>query len=335
MQPSKILKPLGVFALVIVVIVGASFAVPLALGGGGGSQTDGSAYGSAVPNHFQPSNVNAPSADESGEIQLDAEDKRILVDMRHSNSVERDELDPLVNALARNGHTVDFGAQAGSSGGGGFSSGGYNATLQKYDAVLVIHPTQPFTDQEVAGLKAYANGGGRLAVFGEPTQLVTQGSGLFAQTQRLRSPVNDLTHEFGIHVATQQLYNLGDDATDNYYKSIYASASGNGGLVDGVSQVDFDTSTYVVSLNNQANTMLSAADGTKTYSTRKNGDYSIAARNDNVAVVGDSSFLTTSEVYDTDNEVLASNLLEFLVTGDKPDDVPSTPSGEGASEGGF
>lgn len=334
MAPSSLFKPLGVFVLVIALIVGIAFVVPLALGGSGGGGSDASLYDDDVPGHMQPDSVNAPSAEESGEIQLeaDAEDKQILVDTRHANRFERDDLDPLVNALVRNGHTVDFTAS--SNGDGGFGGGSYNSTLQEYDAVLIVHPTESFSDSEVSGLKAYADGGGRVVVLGEPTQIETTGSGLLAQSTRVRSEVNDLTHEFGIHVGSEQLYNMDDESTDNYYKSIYAAPSADGELTEGVDTVDLDTSTYVVTLDDSdAETVLTAADGTKTYSTRKEGTYDIAARNGNVAVVGDSSFLTTSEVYDVDNEQFVSNLLEFLVTGDKDDDVPSSGGGDGSGMG--
>lgn len=334
MAPGNLFKPLGAFVLIVALIVGVAFAVPLALGGGGGG-SDGSLYSDGAPDHMQPDQVNAPSADESGEISLDAdaENKRILVDTRHANQFERDELDPLVNALVRNGHTVDFtGSASGDNGGLGAVS--YNATLQEYDAVLVIHPTQPFTEQEVSGLSAYADAGGRVLVLGEPSQVVTTGSGLLAQSTRVRSQVNDLTHEFGIHVGAEQLYNMDDESTDNYYKSIYAESTGDSALTDGVDTVDLDTSTYVVPLEGgDAETALAAADGTKTYSTRKNGSYGVAARNGNVAVVGDSSFVTTSEVYDVDNERFVSNLLEFLVTGDKEEGVPEVTGGSGFSGG--
>ncbi|PSP75144.1 hypothetical protein BRC70_01860, partial [Halobacteriales archaeon QH_6_68_27] len=59
-----------------------------------------------------------------------------------------------------------------------------------------------------------------------------------------------------------------------------------------------------------------------------------AVRTDNMVFVADSDFVDQSEVYDADNEVFVSNMLNFLVSGDKPDDVPET-TGENSSDGGF
>ena len=108
---------------------------------------------------------------------------------------------------------------------------------------------------------------------------------------------------------------------------------------DGVETVSFDRAGYVV-VNEQhedasnIDVLYTAADGTKTLETRREGDYAMAVRNENLVFVADSSFLDQSEVYDADNEVFVGNLLTFLASGDVDKGFPSDggDTGPGAPE---
>jgi hypothetical protein len=338
MRAGSVVKPLGVFLAVILVVLAGTAVAGVALSDGSSAAADGEDIDGQSPSHIQPENVLADADPEDGEIQLDtdAEDKRILIDTQHGNQVPEDSIQPLVEALVQRGHSVDVGASGTSDGFGTTSS--YNATLQEYDAVLIVAPTTSFGESQIAGLEAYTEGGGRVVVLGEPTQYsVSSGLGS-ASVSPLRFGANDLTRAFGMRMGSDLLFNVDDSETDNNYKAIYANPTGSGDLSEGVDTVTFDASGHVVVPDDSdAEPIVRAAEGTQRFSTRRSGEYVTAARNGNFVLVADSTFVRDSEVYDADNEQFVSNLLAFMVTGDKPDDVPQTggdDSGFGGGDGG-
>jgi hypothetical protein len=336
MRPAEIAKPLGVFVVVILVIL-AGTAVLGAVSGGGGGAPDGENVQGQSPAQFQPDRVNPDVDPEEGEITVDSPEgeKKILIDNQHGNLYDRDDLEPIVEALVEAGHEVDFAPDV-SSGDDGFgSSGGYNATLQEYDAVLVINPTGGFTEAQRNGLQTYTENDGRVAVLGEPTQVGVSGSGLLASLSTISFGANDLTSQYGAHMGAEALFNVDDSANDNSFKGVNAVPDGTDSLTEGVDTVTFDNPGYIVTTgSNDVEVLYTAADGTKTLDSRREGTYVTAVRTDNMVFVADSDFVDQSEVYDADNEVFVSNMLNFLVSGDKPDDIPET-TGENSSDGGF
>jgi hypothetical protein len=90
-----------------------------------------------------------------------------------------------------------------------------------------------------------------------------------------------------------------------------------------------------MSEGSESQAVMTAVDGTKTLETRRTGTYATVVRNNNMVFVADTDFMDKNEVYDADNEVFISNLLDFMVSGDKADDVPSTETGDEGGSGGF
>jgi hypothetical protein len=336
MKPAEIARPLGVFVIVIAVILAGSAVLGAVAGGGGDAPTDGQNIQGQSPGQFQPESVNPDVDPETGEINVDADDgtKKLLIDTQHGNAFDRDDIEPVVEALAEAGHTVDF-TPSGTSDSGGFGeSGGYNATLQEYDAVLVINPTEGFTEDERAGLGTYLDNDGRVVVLGEPTQTGVSGGGLIASLSTVSFGANDLTTRYGARMGAEALFNVDDSDNDNGFKSIYAEPESTSSLSEGVDTITLENPGYIVRTGESDATVLyNAVDGTRTLETRRNGTYATVVRNDNLVFVSDSDFVDQDEVYDADNEVFVTNLLDFLTSGDKPDDVPETAT-EG-TPGGF
>jgi len=314
---------------VFVVIVALAVVGGVVLGAAGDSgQPDGAEVSGQSPAQFQPDAVNEEYDPETGDIEVDAgeQDKRILVDTRHGNQFSQADLEPVVEAAFESGHTIEFGAEASSSGTrrGGSS---YQETLSNYDGVLIIQPTGEFSQSERNALQNYTDAGGRVVVLAEPTQ-IQAALGLFGVPSPVSFGATNLTRNYGLQVGAEGLYNMNDDRNDNNFKSIYASPSSDGSLTEGVETISFDQGGYVVVNENhedagQIETLYTAAEGTKTLDTRRTGEYPVAARNDNVVFVADSSFIEESEVYDVDNEIFVGNLVEFLVSGDLDRNFPS------------
>lgn len=316
MRATEIAKPLGVFVLVIAVVLAGTAVLSLAAGSGGG-QADGATIDGQSPSQFQPEAVNAEQDPEEGEVDVGSPDgeKRILFETAHNNRFQQEDIEPVVEALAAAGHEVDVGAAS-----SGFD-GGYNQTLQQYDAVVVVSPQSAFSAGERTALRNYADGGGRLAVLGEATQPAVASGSVSMTLGQMTFGANGLTSEFGARMGSDTLYNLDDEATDNNFESIYAEPSGDGTLTAGVERVTFDRAGYIVPTGD-VDVRYTAVDGTRQLQTDREGELPVVVRSDNVVFVADSDFITRSELYDADNEVFVGNLLTFLVSGDKPDDVP-------------
>jgi len=335
MEAEDVLKPLGVFVAVVVVLVAVTAVVSLATVGDTGdrpSTPDGQGIDGQSPAQFQPDNVEADVAAEGGEITIEETDepKRILVDNRHSNQFDPEDFEPLTEALFEANHTIAVAGDTGTTGEDEFGTdtAGYNATLEKYDAVIVVQPTTQFTATELAAMRNYTDQGGRLLVMAEPSQTQV---GAFASTT-VSFGADNLTDQYGVHMGSETLFNLDESANDNNFKSIYASPSSDGELTEGVDTVTFDSAgRVVVREDSDAEVLLRAAEGTTTLQTRRVDQYPMVARNGNAAFVADTSFLDQSELYDVDNEVFVSNLLNFLVEGERPDLVDEEEGEDGGS----
>jgi len=307
MTEGRIVKPLSVFIVVLVVLLGGTVLLALAAPGTSGPP-DGERVDGQSPSQYRPEALNSAVDPEDGSIEVDAADsgKRILFDTSHSNQYERADLEPVVEAMFEAGHTVEFG-----------TGGAFAANLSQYDGVLVIQPLARYTSEEREALQEYTDEGGRVVFLAEPTQTTLSTGFLTSSTSTVAFGANDATAQYGVRMGAEQLYNVDDEANDNNFKSIYATPAGDGPLTDGVERVTFDSAGYaVVARDAEAETAISAVEGTRTLETRRTGTYPVVVRNGNAVFVADASFVAPSEVYDADNEVFVSNLLAFLAGGE-------------------
>ncbi len=321
------LRLVGVFVVIVVLAVGGA-AVAATTGGGDGGQPAGAEVSGQSPAQFQPDVVNHDTDPEEGEIDVAASDgsKRVLVDTSHSNQISQSDVGPVVEAAFESGHFVEFGADD--------STGSYAETLSNYDAVLVVQPQNGFSESERNAVQNYTDAGGRVVILGEPPQ-VQAALGLFGVPSESSFGATNLTQSYGFQVGAEMLYNMNDGETDNNFKSIYAVPSADDELTEGVETVNFDRGGYVV-VNEEHDdaddieVLYTAADGTRTLDTRREGEYAMAVRSENLVFVADSTFMQESDVYDTDNEVFVSNLMDFLVSGDLDDNFPTDGTGSAA-----
>lgn len=320
MAEGRIITLVATFLVVVTLLVVATVVV----GFGATVATDGSeAVQGQSPSQFQPEALNQSVDPETGEITLERsrDEKSILVDQRHRNRFTEEDLGPVSDAVFRAGHELNLS--------GGDGGDDYADTLEEHDALLVINPTRSFKPAERAAVEEFVEDGGRVVILAEPTQL--RGGGGFFSSPSLESfGPTKLADDYGFHVGSETLYNMDDDDNDNNFKSIYASPTGDRPLTEGVETVTFDTAGHVV-IQNRVTTdaVLRANRGTRTLETRRRGRYPTAARNGNVVFVADSNFIFANEVYDADNEVFVSNLLEFLVSGDE---APSDDDADASTE---
>ncbi|WP_299262482.1 hypothetical protein [Halorientalis sp.] len=336
MALTDLLKGIGVFAVVVVVVVAATAAAGTLLSG---SSTDGSVDGPAYDDQLLPAAV-----EDGGTVGVPDGDttKTVVIDKSHGNALGESEMQPFVDALVRDGHDVQFytggsgnGFSAGVSGG----SSGLNATLRSADAFVVANPASSYTTEEINGIDAFAEGGGRVLLLADPVDPSTGGQSIgipnplgtnTGNTVTPGQPTN-LAANFGVSFGAGYLFDMTDNA--NNFQRVYAQPSG-GSLTEGVDRLVFEDATPLAT--SAAGTPVAESQDVMLSSTRRGATYTVAARTGNVVTVGDTNFLEPSSATVADNEAFLTNLAEFLVNGDKEPGVPE-PAGPstGAGSGGF
>jgi hypothetical protein len=315
----RIIKPLAVFILVIVVILAGTAVIGLLSGTSG--TPDGQRIDGQSPSQFQPSNLNQGIDPESGSLSIESGTSTvggstsssggsILVDLRHSNTVTQAELEPIESAMFSAGHSFEYDT----------GQDPLNETLDGHDGYLIVQPTEGFSESEREAVNEFTASGGRVVILGEPTQPRVTSSGLFGTSTAIVSfGADKLLDEYGISIGPELLYNTADESNDNGFKSIYTSPVRGNQLTEGVETVSFDRGGYAVTReDSRATTVFTAVDDTKTLETRQTGTYPTVVRNDDMVFVADSTFIKPIELYDTDNEVFVSNLMQFLLGGEDP-----------------
>jgi hypothetical protein len=343
MRASEAFAAVATFVVATLLVVGVTAGAGVVLDDGpsaAASQSDATAFdaGTLLPD---------PVSDDGTVPEPDAEtEKTVVVDVSHGNDVSRTDVQPLVDALVRDGHEVRFFA-GGSSGYGLSGSSGsspLNETLRDADAFVVVNPATPYTDAEVDGIEAFAEAGGRVLLLADtPTRgstatSVLPGISTGATASATGQPTN-VAGRFGIAFGSGYLYDMTDNA--NNFQYVYGSPAGDDAVAAGADRTVLRKAVPVVA-NDEATTVFATEDA-RLSSTRKNGSYAVAARNGDVLAVGDTWFLSPEASTLADNERLVGNVASFLVGGDKEPGAPeaaapATPSfggvGGGATAGG-
>jgi hypothetical protein len=338
MRRGDVARGVGAFVLAVLVVVAGSAAV--------GSVTDGPADRSTQPNAsaYDTGGLVPTAVAEDGTVESPGADgaKTVVVDVSHGNAVEPASIQPLVDALVRDGHEVRLFTGGGSSPGGFPTTGTseLNATLRSADALVVVSPATPYTRDEIRGVAAFADAGGRVLLLADPVGRSGSATSIpipigisTGSTTTAGQPTN-LAAEFGISFGSGYLYDMAENA--NNFQGVFAEPSGGTLLTNGTDRVVFRDAAPLVTDGNA--TAVLASTGTSLSSTRNAGDYTVAARAGNVTAVGDTTFLEPGVATTADNERFVTNVARFLVTGEKTEGVPapagpSTPPGGGPSIG--
>jgi hypothetical protein len=307
-------KLAALFVVIVVVLVGGAAVAPYVLGatGGGSDPVD-------VENQqFQPETILADQLAEDGEVTMnsDAEGKTVLVDVGHGNDVSKSKLEPLLSALVENGHRIRYYRGQRAS---------LNESLRSADAFLVVGPRERYSSDELAGVKAFTDAGGRVLVMGDPPGVRLSGGLFFGSLEPVSDRTSSLGSTYGIAYGSGYLYNM--ETNDNNFKSVFARPTGSSDLADGVERVVMREAVPV--RTGDATRVMVGSEGTHLSKTREAGEYAVVVRQDNVAAVGDTDFVSRENAYDADNEVLIGNLADFLVDGDKEPGAPAEPGSDG------
>jgi len=307
MNPSlrSALPRIAVVVVVALVVVVASVAIPPAV-------APSSSIDEIENPEYNQSNIVPEEPDASGDVTVEESADRgvALIDFAHENRISEAEIQPLTAALQDAGYRVEFMD----------STLGIRQKLAEADAFVVIDPGASYSRTEVDAVESFVENGGRLAMFGEPTQGAIAGpfGGVTLQTNELEA----LADRFRIDFGSGYLFNMGSN--DGIFRNVFARPDGQGGVVSGVDQVAMYTATRVSARGGQ--TVLTAADGTRSSRGDAPGNYSVGVQSGNVLAFGDATFLTGGNYQVVDNERLIGNVVSFLVSGDRRRTLLSYPA---------
>ncbi|PSQ53217.1 hypothetical protein BRD20_03265 [Halobacteriales archaeon SW_8_65_20] len=262
--------------------------------------------------------ATVPTEDGSVSLSADASGKTIAIDAAHGNAPSREQLAPVVSTLTENGAEVTFTSSQ--------RSGNFNATLRNADAFVVFGADERYTTGQLAAIESFTDAGGRLLVLTEPEKQTF--GGLFFPPRgesALETPLTPLLSEYGVGVRDGYLFNMAD--YDNNFVNVYGTPAGESELTAGVDELVFHESVALVG----GESVVTSGDQTTLSTTRESDTYGVVTRaGENAVVVGDTSVLGSEFVQRSDNEVFTSNLLTYLVTGEKsPADAPQPSDSAG------
>lgn len=256
---------------------------------------------------FQPAGIPVVEDAPKGRVELTANETRktVVIDLEHRNGISDTDIEPLVSELVAEGHRVRYFDEDTAE------PGGLENVLKDADAFVVITPSDRFEEHEVKTVQRFARRGGRVLLVAEPAD--TRRTIFGFRQGGIAHGHADVAARFGISFGSGYLYNMREN--DNNFQSIYAETWASGELREGINRVVLRGAAPVRS--HDGNVILVASPGTRLSTTRDPRQYPVVVRKQNVIAVGDASFLFPENADVADNEVLISNLGDFLVSGDR------------------
>ncbi|OYR64995.1 DUF4350 domain-containing protein [Halorubrum ezzemoulense] len=318
----------------------AAFVVTLAAVTGGAAiagyvTADGAAPAPAIQNdHYQNPDLIANDTPGQATVEMDAsaDSQTVLVDpgvepatarpvlpfsligLGGGGVADRD-IRPLANALIENGHEVgvyvpDPDQQRRPARPGAEETTQLGERLAEADAFVTFRTD--YEPDELDAIESFVESGGHVVLATEPDAAYSQ-PGAASLDATL-----DVTTESGY------VYNM--EENDLNYQRVYAEATGDASLTEGVDRAVFPSATPVGTPAGGAD-VLRPIEGSELSTTRAPTDAPLLVRNDEVVMIGDSDFLSPDNARRADNDALIGNLADFLVTNDR------TPPGDGGSTG--
>jgi hypothetical protein len=233
-----------------------------------------------------------PGADENGTV---------LIDRGHGNRFTRADIEPVVDALVRQGYEIEF-----------YTEGDMATHLEDADAFLVIDPSEEYLPGDVNDIRSFTANGGRLVMVGEPDRITVSANLFGTSLQTTESRLTTLASAYGMAIDTRYLYN--QENADGTYKHVIVRAAEDG-KVDDVERGVMYTPAAVTARDGTV--LLRAAPATHKSSTDEvTGEYPVAVRTENTLLLGDTTMMGANRYNVADNEQILAHVVEFLIEGD-------------------
>ena len=236
----------------------------------------------------------------------------LLVDGGHRNDFTKGEISSLLARVASRGHEIEFIGDADLF--GDFRRPDPQETLlflkdklRRADSLAVIAPDVPYTREEVGLVKRFVEKGGRLLLMADPTR---------------DNRINTLAERFGITFQPDYLYNTVD--YDLNFRNIFISSFRPDQVTQGLRQIALYTSGSLKSSSpwlayTDANTRSSIVERIEPfYPIIKGADGRVLA-------IYDLTFMVPPQNSILDNDILISNIADFLTVNERRFDLVDFP----------
>jgi len=252
----------------------------------------------------------AEPAPADGQVSVDKRDQTgvVLVDLAHGNRMSPKEFKPLLAGLTDAGWQIELLER----------TDGFDQSLTRADAFIVIDPSLDYSTAEINRVDAFVDRGGRLLLIGEPTTTVA--SGLSVQIQE--NKLTGLSSQFGFEFGEAYLFNM--ERNDGNHQNVFAEPVSDHQLTSGLSRTAFYAATQLNIREGQP--VLMATEGTRSSRTDDTGSYPMAAVNGNVLAIADGTFLRRGNFNVVDNDRLVRNVVRFLVAGENRRSLDAYPT---------
>ena len=240
-----------------------------------------------------------------------------LIGLGGSGVADRD-IRPLANALIENGHDVDVyvpdpNQRRRPARPGADPPTQLGERLAEADAFVTFRTD--YEPKQLDEIESFVESGGHVVLATEPDAAYSQpGAASLDAT---------------LDVTTRPGYVYNMEENDLNYQRVYAEATGDAPLTEGVDRAVFPSATPVGTTVGGTE-VLRPIEGSELSTTRAATEAPLLVRNDEVVMIGDGDFLSPENARRADNDVLIGNLADFLVTNDR---TPPGPPGEGGSTG--
>jgi hypothetical protein len=212
----------------------------------------------------------------------------VLIDMAHENDLTEEELSPLLERIASRGAHARILRERKA----------WEESLQEARGLVLINPTKPPSLEEAAALQRFVERGGRLLLLSDPTRT---------------SLINSFSSPFEIVFRGGYLYDLRENEGNYRYVSIRNWTPSE--VTEGVRWVTLYVAT---SIDPSEDGIAFASPTTRSSEDRTREDLTpIVLREGKVLAVGDLTLFTPPYHTVRDNNRLLSNVVDFLLGGER------------------
>lgn len=225
----------------------------------------------------------------------------ILIDLSHENLFTLAEIEPLHSELLLRGASVITAE----------SNADFLRGLQKATAIMLITPTDPFSDEEIEAVEEFNSRGGKLLVIADPTR--SNAEHIDDKAEKIIQ-INQLLQPFGLSFNNDYVYNLHEN--EGNFRNVYVQPAKFTELTADVTKLVFYGSHSV----DRFGKSVIYGDENMVSSLTDDGDsLSVAALNadETVFAIGDLTFMTNPFHQVEDNFKFIQNITSFLLNSQR------------------
>lgn len=232
----------------------------------------------------------------------------VIIDQAHGNQFSMTDITPFTSAIQQRGGKIETLNDT-------FS---LDFQLKYASAFISISPTSSYSAFEIQSLQNFAERGGKILVFTDPTRnfisidFVSGNPIAFGDA----NAANSLLKFFDITVNNDYLYNTQEN--EGNFRNVFFDEFGKSELTFGLKEIalygthSLESASGLILLGGSESNLSSMNDA---HNPNQGG--AVLSQNGNVVAFGDFTFLSSPYNTYTDNATLISNLADFVLTSEQ------------------